>query len=74
MGSPAHQLKPGPTAFTKETMMATFAGASGKSRRRRTDTLSAHVARIVSILLTLLYQGVVDYAICIDRFGISRRE
>lgn len=54
--------------------MATFAGASGKSRRRRTDTPSAHVARIGWILLTLLYESVLDYGICIDRFGISRRE
>ncbi len=54
--------------------MAAFGEASGKSRRRRTDTPSAHVARIGWILLTLLYDGVLDYAICIDRFGISRRE
>lgn len=47
--------------------------SAGKSRRR-TDTPSAHLARIVWILLTLLYDGVLDYATCIDRFGISKRE
>jgi predicted DNA-binding transcriptional regulator YafY len=42
--------------------------------RPRTDAPSRTVARIGWILLTLLYDGVVDYAACIDRFGISRRE
>ncbi len=45
-----------------------------KRVRRRTDSPSKHVARITWILLTLLYDGVLDYASCIDRFGISRRE
>jgi hypothetical protein len=38
--------------------MATFGGASGKSRRRRTDTPSAHVPRIGWILLRETYQNV----------------
>jgi predicted DNA-binding transcriptional regulator YafY len=42
--------------------------------KRRTDAPSKHVARITWILLTLLYDGVLDYALCVDRFGISRRE
>jgi len=46
----------------------------GKRPRRRTDAPSAHVARIGWILLTLMFDGVLEYAACIDRFGISRRE
>ncbi len=43
-------------------------------QRRRAETPSQHVARITWILLTLLYDGVLQYASCVDRFGISRRE
>ncbi len=53
--------------------MGTFS-VSSRRGRRRTDTPSAHLARIVWILLTLLSDGVLDYATCIDRFGISKRE
>ncbi len=54
--------------------MAPFSGALGKSAKRRKDTPSEHLARVVWMLLTLLYDGVVDFGMCIDRFGISRRE
>jgi predicted DNA-binding transcriptional regulator YafY len=42
--------------------------------RRRTDSPSKHVARITWVLLTLLYDEVLEYASCVDRFGISKRE
>ncbi|MHB8147361.1 MAG: helix-turn-helix transcriptional regulator [Vulcanimicrobiaceae bacterium] len=42
--------------------------------RRRADAPSDRVARIIWILLRLLYDGALDFATCIDRFGISRRE
>jgi len=43
-------------------------------RRRATDAPSDHVARIGWLLIKLLFDGVVEYAAFIDRFGISRRE
>jgi predicted DNA-binding transcriptional regulator YafY len=55
-------------------MMGTFLSGAKKSRKRRTDSPSAHVARIGWTLVTLLYDGVLDYGTCVDRFGISRRE
>jgi predicted DNA-binding transcriptional regulator YafY len=55
--------------------MGTLVGPpKGKRKRRRTDAPSAHVARIGWILMTLILDGVLEYAACIDRFGISRRE
>ncbi len=46
----------------------------GKLARKRTDAPSDHLARIAWILVTLLTDGALEYAACIDRFGISRRE
>jgi DeoR/GlpR family transcriptional regulator of sugar metabolism len=55
-------------------MSTSDAKRRAKRMRRRTDSPSKHVARITWILLTLLYDGVLEYASCIDRFGISKRE
>ncbi len=54
--------------------MAISAGPFGKIARRRTDAPSRQFARIMWIFLTLLRDEVIEYAACIDRFGISRRE
>jgi predicted DNA-binding transcriptional regulator YafY len=44
------------------------------NRRRRSDAPAVHVARLGWMLLTLLGDGVLECADCIDRFGISRRQ
>mgnify|MGYP001332725746 CR=1 FL=1 len=51
-----------------------FADRLAKSSKRRTDAPSPSLARIAWLLVTLFHEGVVEYAWCIDRFGISRRE
>ncbi|MGB6518520.1 MAG: WYL domain-containing protein [Candidatus Cybelea sp.] len=43
-------------------------------RKRRADAPSEHVARIGWMLITLLCDGVLEYARCIDLFGISPRQ
>jgi predicted DNA-binding transcriptional regulator YafY len=43
-------------------------------RKRRADAPSEHVARIGWMLITLLCDGVLEYARCIDLFGISARQ
>ncbi|HEY9084844.1 MAG TPA: hypothetical protein VIN40_02745, partial [Candidatus Tyrphobacter sp.] len=55
-------------------MAASTARFGARRARRRSDAPSAHVSRIGSLLVRLLRDEVLDYATCIDRFGISRRE
>ncbi len=54
--------------------MAISAGLPRKSATRRTDAPSRHLARIMWILMTLLSDEALEYAVCVDRFGVSRRE
>lgn len=42
--------------------------------KHRTDAPTEHVARIAWILITLLSDGVLEYARCVDLFGISQRQ
>lgn len=55
--------------------MVIVAGSiSGVSRKRRSEAPSRHIARILWIFATLLYEEVLDFGACRDRFGISLRE
>ncbi len=54
--------------------MAISAGPFGKIARRRTDAPSRQLVRITWIFMTLLCDEAVEYAACVDRFGVSRRE
>lgn len=47
---------------------------SGLDRKRRSGAPSEHVARVGWLLITLLYNGVVEYAAYLDRFGVSPRQ
>ncbi|HTV72736.1 MAG TPA: WYL domain-containing protein [Candidatus Acidoferrales bacterium] len=44
-----------------------------KRARRRTDAPAKHLVRVVSILVTLLCDEVLDYAACVRRYEISKR-
>lgn len=42
--------------------------------KRRGDAPTEHLARLAWMLITLLSDGVLEYARCVDLFGISRRQ
>lgn len=55
-------------------MRATRVQFPSLDRRRRTDAPTGHVARLAWMLITLLSDGVLEYARCVDLFGISHRQ